>query len=49
MSLGMGREKRECAWLAASEEVGPLEPLRYIELERLDIPLQFLSRAHNTK
>lgn len=38
MTFGKGREARECAWLAASEEVGPLEPLRYIELERLNIP-----------
>lgn len=49
MTLEMGKEERMCAWLAASEEVGPLKPLRYIEPEQLDIPSQFLSPVPVTK
>lgn len=49
MTLEMGKEERMCTWLAASEEVDPLKPLRYIELEGLDIPSQFLSPAPGTK
>lgn len=49
MSLGMGREEREHAGLAASEEVGSIEPLRYMGPGRLDIPSQFPSPAPSTK
>lgn len=48
MALGIEREEK-CAWLAASEEVGPFEPLRYVEVERLGDPSEFLSPAPSTK
>lgn len=49
MALGMGREERELTVLAAFEEIGPIEPLRYLGMDRLDIPSQFLSPEPSTK
>lgn len=47
---GKGKEReREHAGPAASEEVDPLEPLRYLGQKRLDILSQFLSPAPSTK
>lgn len=40
--------RREHAGLAASEEVGSIEPMRYTGPGRLDIPSQFLSPAPST-